>query len=217
LEEQADGMSAMSKAGADVLLLTARRDLDTGAAQNLNVADDSAQATVEQAVAEIFVGEESALLTGLGSKAEEAGAAQGDDAAAGADLEIVLGSVEGQPHRDLLAIVEGFASGFVGGDDEQLDLAEPELAVDLLGIERKDFFGSLQDGTGDEGGTVGAGFNAATEEVVEGLGIGALATHLVFDAAGTDHGRHLQGKPMNGSVTYGIPVYPVDARWHKTE
>ena len=76
-----------------------------------------------QAVAEIFVGEESALLTGLGSKAEEAGAAQGDDAAAGADLEIVLGGVEGQPDRDLLAIVESFTSGFVGGDDEQLDLA----------------------------------------------------------------------------------------------
>jgi hypothetical protein len=23
--------------------------------------------------------------------------------------------------------------------------------------------------------------------------------------------------PMSRSVTYGIPVYPVDARWHKTE
>jgi hypothetical protein len=90
--------------------------------------------------------------------------------------------------------VEGFASGFVGGDEEQLDLAESELAVDLLGIERKDIFGSLQDRLGDEGGTVGAGFNA-TEQVVEGLGIGSLATHLVFDAAGTDHGRHLRSKP----------------------
>src|SRR5260370_26058860 len=83
----------------------------------------------------------------------------------------------------------------MGGDDEQLDLTESELAVDMLGVERKDVFGSLQDGIRDEGGTVGAGFNAATEEVVEGLGISALATHLVFDAAGTDHGRHLRSKP----------------------
>src|SRR5260370_5313984 len=120
----------MRKCGADGLLLPAGRDLDTGVAQNLDVADDGAQGTVEQAVAEMFVGEQSSLLAGLGSKAEEAGAAEGDDAAAGADLEIVLGGVEGQAHRDLLAIVEGFASGFVGGDDEQLDLAEPELAVD---------------------------------------------------------------------------------------
>jgi hypothetical protein len=141
------------------------------------------------------VGEQSALLAGLGSKAEEAGAAQGDDATAGADLEIVLTGVEGQAHRDLLAIVEGFAGGFVSRDDKQLNLTESELTVDLLGIERENLFGSLQDRMRDKGGTVGAGFDAATEQVVEGLGVSSLATHFVFDATGTDHERHLRSKP----------------------
>ena len=66
LEEQAYGLDAMGLAGPDVLLLAARRHRDAAAAQDLDVADDGAQATVEQAEGEVFIGEEAALLAGLG-------------------------------------------------------------------------------------------------------------------------------------------------------
>jgi hypothetical protein len=105
-----------------------------------------------------------------------------------------VAGIEGETDGDLLTGVEGLAGRLVGGDDEEFDLAEAELALDLLGIERKDFLGGLQNGIRDEGSEVGAGFDAAAEEVIEGFGIGALAAHFVFETARTDHGRHLRSK-----------------------
>jgi hypothetical protein len=193
-EEESDGLGAMGEAGSDVLLLAAGGNLDAGAAEDLDVADEGAQAAVEQAEGEVFVGKEAALLAGLGREAQEASAAEADDATVDTDLEVIVAGVDGETDGDLLTSIEGLAGGFVGGDDEEFDLAESELAVELLGIEGKDFLGGLQNGIRDEGRTVGAGFDAAAEQVIEGFGIGALAAHFVFETARTDHGRHLRSK-----------------------
>ena len=62
-------------------------------------------------------------------------------------------------------------------------LPEAELAVELLGVERENVLGGLQDGLRDEEGAVGAGFDAAAEEVIEGFGVGTLPAHFVFETA----------------------------------
>src|SRR6266478_5881940 len=79
--------------------------------------DDGAQAAVEQAEAEVFVREEAALLARLGSQPQQPRAAESDDAAVDADLEVVLAGIEGQTHGDLLAVVKRLAGRFVGGND----------------------------------------------------------------------------------------------------
>jgi hypothetical protein len=73
-------------------------------------------------------------------------------------------------------------------------LTEAELAVNILGIEGKNFFGGQENGLGDEGRTISAGFDAASEQVIEGFGIAALAAQLVFERTITDHERHLRSK-----------------------
>ena len=94
LEVEAHGLDAVGLAGADVLLLAAGGDLDLAAAQGLDVADDGADAAVEQAKGEVFVAEQAALLAGLGGHAEDATAAQALDAMSEADLKVLRAGVE---------------------------------------------------------------------------------------------------------------------------
>src|SRR6516165_11672565 len=122
----------MGQAGSNVLLLATRGDGNAGAAQDLDVANDGAQTAVEQTEAEILMREESALLASLGGEAQQASAAQADDAAVNAHLEIVVAGIEGQPDGDLLAGVEGLDGRLVSGDDQEPNLTKPELAVELL-------------------------------------------------------------------------------------
>jgi DNA-binding transcriptional LysR family regulator len=88
------------------------------------------------------------------------------------------------------------AGRLVRSDDQELDLAESELALNLLGIEGKYFFGGLQNCLRDEGSALGADFDAAAEQVVQGLGVGALPAHFFFETARTNHGKHLRSKPI---------------------
>jgi hypothetical protein len=67
---------------------------------------------------------------------------------------ILLGGIEGEPDSDLLALLQGLAGGFFGGDDQELDLYEAELAVGVVGVERVVLFDSGQDGLGDEACTL---------------------------------------------------------------
>ena len=66
LEEEAHRLDAVGLAGADVLLLTARGDLQAAAAEGGDVADNGADAAVEEAIGEILVGQQTALVAGLG-------------------------------------------------------------------------------------------------------------------------------------------------------
>src|SRR6266851_1851712 len=75
LEEEAHRLDAVGLTGADVLLLTACGDLDAAAAEGGDVADDGADAAVAEAVGQVFIAEESALVAGLAGQAENAAAA----------------------------------------------------------------------------------------------------------------------------------------------
>ena len=47
-----------------------------------------------------------------------------------ADLIIILARIEGEQDSNFLALLQGFASWFVGGDDQEFDLAQAELVVE---------------------------------------------------------------------------------------
>jgi hypothetical protein len=144
LQEQANCLDAMGLARSDVVLLAAGGHLDARAAEDLNVADNGAQAAVEQAEGEVFMGEQASLLARLAAEAQDAGAAQGDHTAPDADLEVVLAGIEGQVDRHLLARVDRLTGGLVGGDDQEFDLAESGLLIGILGVEGENLFGYLQ-------------------------------------------------------------------------
>ena len=86
------------------------------------------------------------------------------------------------------------AGGFLGGDDQELDLSEAELVVGVVGAEGEDLLDGRQDGLGDEGGAVGPLFDPASEHAVEGLGIEPSLTELVLDEFGPHHERHLRSE-----------------------
>src|SRR5215472_18036376 len=137
-EVEAHRLDTGGLAGADVLLLAPGRDRDLATAEGLDIADDSADPAVEQAEGEVLVAEQSALVACLGGEAEDEGAAQALDAMSQADLIVLLGGIEGEPDCDLLAWLQGLAGGFFGGDDQERDLAEAELAIGVVRVERVD-------------------------------------------------------------------------------
>ena len=104
LDVESHGLDAVGLAGADVLLLAAGGDGDVAAAQGLDIADDGAQAAVEQAKGQVLVAEQPALFPRLCGHAEDAGAAQAVDAVSEADLIILLTGVEREQDGDLLAL-----------------------------------------------------------------------------------------------------------------
>src|SRR5262249_34662226 len=169
LRVDAHGLNAVGLAGTDVLLLAPGRDGDLAPAQGPDIADDGADPAVEQAEGEVLIAEESALVARLGGEAEDAGAAQALDAMSQADLIVLLGGVEGEPDRDLLALLQGLAGRFFGGDDQERDLPEAELAIGVVGIEGVDLFDGFEDGLRDEGRAIGPLLDLASKQVVEGL------------------------------------------------
>ena len=155
LDVESHGLDAVGLARADVLLLAAGGNGDVAATQGLDIADDGAEAAVEQAEGKVLVAEQPALFPRLCGDAEDAGAAQAVDAMIEADLIVLLAGIEREQDGDLLAFLERLAGGLVGGDDEQFDLAEAELVVGVVEAEGEDLLDGIKDGLGDEGGAVG--------------------------------------------------------------
>src|SRR5208282_1100326 len=193
LKVEAYGLNAVGLAGADVLLLTAGGDFDPPLSEGLDIADDGADPAVEQSEGEILIAEQPALIACLGGQAKDAGAAQALDAVSDASTMILLSGVEGESDGDLLALVQGLAGGFAG-DDQELDLSQVELAVGVVGVEGVGLLDGLEDGQRDEGGAVGAVFDPASKEVVEGLGIEPSLAELILEELGPHHERHLRGE-----------------------
>ena len=191
LEVEADGLDAVSLPGADILLLAAAGDLDTALPEDIDIAHDGPDTAIEQAEREVLVTEQAVLVAGLGSHARMR-AAKAVDAVLGADLEVLLGVVEGQSDCHLLALVQGLASGLRRVDHQELDLAQSELVGGVVGIESEDVFNDVQDGLGDKGRAVGSLFDATPERTVEGLGVKPALTQLCFDELGSQHECHLR-------------------------
>jgi hypothetical protein len=149
---------------------------------------------VEQAKGEILVAEQAALLARLGGDAEDAATTQAFDALSEADLKVLGTGVEGEQDGDLLASLQGLAGGFGGGDDQELDLSQVELAVGVVGVEGIDLLDGLEDGLRDERGAVGALFDPASKQVIERLGIEPSLAELVLEELGPHHERHLRSE-----------------------
>ena len=165
LEVETHSLDPVGLAGADVPLLAAAGDFDLAAAQGLNIAHDGADTAVEQAKRQVLVAEQPALLAGLGSQPQDAGAAQALDAILQAELVILLAGIEGQLDVDLLALFERLAGGLAGRDDQEPDPPEAELVIGVLGADGKNLLDSVQDRLGEEGGAVGSLFDPAPNKL----------------------------------------------------
>jgi hypothetical protein len=121
-KEETHRLDAVCLAGADILLLSAAGDFELTTAQGLDVTDDGTHAAVEQTEREVLVAEQSSLVASLSREAEDAGTAQALDSVSQTHLKIVLAGVEGEADGNFLALLQGLASGFLGGHDEKLDL-----------------------------------------------------------------------------------------------
>lgn len=156
--------------GPDVLLLSPRGDDQAFVAEVLDIADDGPGAAIEQPIGEILVTEKPALFTSLGTHPEDPCPTQAGHPLPGTNLQIVVPGVEGEHHRDLLALFERLSWGLFGSDHQQLDLADIELLLAVV-IEGIEFLDGLQDRLGDKGSTVGSFLDSTTKHAVERLGL----------------------------------------------
>jgi hypothetical protein len=180
-EEQPHGLNAMCLAGADVLLLTSGGDDEALATEPGHIPDEGPDAAVEQAVGQIFVAQQAALLAGFDAQPQQASPAERTDPEAGPDFGVLGAGVEGQQDGDFLTFLQRLAGRFVGGHDQQLEASQVELLSGVLQIQGEDLLDGFQDGPRDEGGTVGTVFNLASKETVPRLGIEPSLTQLVLD------------------------------------
>ena len=194
LKVETDGLNTVCLARANVLLLAAAWNFDTSLPEGIDVADDGADPAIEETESKVLVTEQAVLIAGLGGHAQNACAAQAVDAVFDADLEVLHRIIEREPDSHLLALVQWLARGLGGIDDQELDLAEPELVIGIVRIESKDFLDDSQDGLGDEWGAVGSLFNTTTEHTVQGLGVEPALTQLCFEELGSQHECHLRSE-----------------------
>jgi len=192
LEIETNGLNAMGLSGPDVLLLAARGDFDVALAKCLDIANDGADAAIEQSVGEIFVAEQAALIARFGGHAEDAGAAKSFDLEGESRLIIVESGIESESDGDFLTLLDGFAGRLVRGNDEEFDLAEAERIVGIVGRKGEDVFDGLEDSRGDEGRAVGSLFDLAAKETIERFSIETLLAMFFVNEFGSHHGKHLK-------------------------
>jgi hypothetical protein len=179
-------------AGADVLLLAAAGHLEAALSEGVDIAYDCTNATIEQAEREVLVTEQAILVASLSGDAEDARSAQALNTVLKADVEVLLSIIEGEPDGNLLALIKGLAGTLGGVDDQELDLAEAELVVRVVGVESEDLLDDREDGLGDERWTVGSLLDATTEHAVDGLGVESALTQLCLEELSPQHGWYLQ-------------------------
>jgi hypothetical protein len=123
LEKELHCLDAMGLPGSDVLLLSPRGNDQTFVAEVFDVADDGSGAAVEQPIGEVLVTEQSTLFASLATHPQDPRPAQAGHPLPGTNLQVFASGVEGEHHRDLLALFERLSWGLFGSDDQQLDLA----------------------------------------------------------------------------------------------
>ena len=130
------GLDPVGLARANVLLLAGARlgSFDTALPEGIDIADDGADPAIEQTESEVLITEQALLVTSLGRHVQDAGCVQAIDAVFDADLEVLRRIIEREPDGNLLALVQWLACGLGGIDDQELDLAKPELVVGIVRI-----------------------------------------------------------------------------------
>ena len=176
LEGQADDLGAMGEDGPEVVERTAHRDQDIGVSQadRDQVARDGSRGDEEDAIGEVFGGEQGSLTEGLLAEVEDSSLAKASWAVLLKHEVVDLAAMESEADGLLLTDGDGFSGWLVRSDGQERDLPWGRLGG--LGREegKVDLFDDIEDGFGLKGGTVESLLDLSGETSIEGLGIQPL-------------------------------------------
>jgi hypothetical protein len=176
LERKADDLRAMGEDGPEVVERTAHRDQNIGVslADRYQVARDGSRCDEEDAIGEVFGGEQGSLAEGLLAEVEDSSLAKAGWAVLLKDKVVDLAAMESEADGLLLTGGDGLSGRLVGGDGQERDLPWERLSS-LGGEEGKvDLFDDVENGFGLKGGTVESLLDLSGEASIEGLGIQPL-------------------------------------------
>ena len=159
---------------------------------DLQVAGDGSRGDEEDAIGEVFGGEQGSLTEGLLAEVEEPRLAKAGRPVLMKQEIVDLAAMEGEADGLLLAVGDGFSGRLVGGDGDEGDFARGRLRA-LGGEEGKvDLFDDAENGLGLEGRTVESLLDFGGEAGIERFGIQALDDLAV--AVANSHREHLLDK-----------------------
>ena len=176
LEREADDLSAMGEDRPQVMERAAHRDQDVGVclAHRLQVTGDGSRGDEEDAIGEVFGGEQGSLTEGLLAEVEESRLAKAGRTVLMNQAIVDLAPMQGETDGLLLAVAHRLSGWFVSRDGDEGDLARRSLRA-LGGEEGKvDLLDDVENGLGLEGRTVQSLLNLGGEASIEGLGIQPL-------------------------------------------
>jgi hypothetical protein len=204
LKCKADDLSAMREDWSEVVECAAHGDQDVGVslADQYQVTGDSSRSHEEDAIGEIFGGEQCPLAEGLLAEVEDSRLAKTGGAVLLKQKVIDLAAMEGQANGLLLAVSDRLSGWLVRGDGDEGDLPWGRLGS-LCGEEWKvDLFHDVKNGFGLERGTVEPLLNFGGEASIESLGIQPFDDLAVSIA--NAHGPNLLNKcrPIVSGQTY---------------
>ena len=124
LESKADDLSAMREDWSEVVERTAHRDQDVGVslADHLQVAGDGSRGDEEDAIGEVFGGEQGSLTEGLLAEVEDSSLAKAGWTVLLKQQVVDLAAMEGEADGLLLAVGDGLSGRLVRGDGDEGDL-----------------------------------------------------------------------------------------------
>src|SRR5262249_6769839 len=138
---------------------------------HFQIAGDGPWGDEEDAIGEVFGGEQGPLTEGLLAQIEESGLAKAGRSVFLKQEVVDLAAMEREADGLLVAESDGLAGWLVGGDGDERDL--PGRSLRGLGGEdgKVDLFDDTEHGLGLEGGTVQSLLDLGGEPSIEGLAI----------------------------------------------
>ena len=156
LECKADDLSAMREDWSKIVERTAHRDQDVGLslADHFQVTRDGSRGDEEDAIGQVFGGEQGSLTKGLLAKVEDSSLAKASRTVLKKQEVVDLAAMEGEADGLLLTVSDGLSRRLVRGDGDKGDLPWGRLRG-LGGEEGKvDLFDDAEHGLRLEGRTV---------------------------------------------------------------
>lgn len=162
-------LHAMGQYGADVVLEAAQRDggLWRGFPQGGKIASDGACTDKEDAIGEIFAGEQAALAECFLAEIGDACLSKGGRALF-FDQGIILGAtMQGEANDLLLTLGDGLSARFIGSDEHEGNLPRGQLGLMLIEYRKVDLFDDLQDGLSLEGRAIQSLTNLGSKVILQ--------------------------------------------------
>jgi len=146
-------LHAMGQHRTDVVLGAAQGDgsLVARFLQGGQIAGDGACADEEDAVGQVFGGEQAALAECFLTEVGNPGLSKCGGSLFFEQGIILVAAMDGETNGLLLTFGDGLSSGLVGGDDDQGDFAWWQVGLMLIEQGKVNFLDDLQDGLGLEG------------------------------------------------------------------